>query len=311
MWRQAWSPDSRWFLTVGPGVLTLWDPATGRRVAERSYEDGYGVITAFTADSLQVHVHDRQGNLETLDLPSLRRSAGPVEVGDVKAMAADPRDGSVLALARDASMTRLDPGTGRVLATGPAGLVADEYDDGEPLGRMLSPDGSRLAAHHPDGGVRLLDTEALAWLDTERSSGLVRRRHRLRPRRQPVRLPRRRSGPALGRPHRGLPGEHPSPGWRPDAAVAYLRDGSGLLVTSPDGRTWTLDTRPAAWLERAVRSPVATSPATSGRGTSPSGTTRSPVRNGPEHRPRTCLLRRRNISLTPSVTSLGSGRCAF
>lgn len=251
VWRQDWSPDSRWFLTIGPGVLTLWDPTTGRRVAERSYEDGYGVITAFTADSLQVHVHDRRGTLETLDLPSLRRSAGPVEVGDVKAMAADPRDGSVLALGRDASMTRFDPVTGRVLASGPAGLVADEYDDGEPLGSMLSPDGSRLAAHHPDGGVRLLDTETLEWASTGTAAvsadGNIAFAHD---------GSQFASLAAEGvRLWDGRTGEYqasiPLPGGTTDAAVAYLGDGSGLLVTSPDGRTWTLDTRPASWLERA------------------------------------------------------------
>ncbi len=35
--------------------------------------------------------------------------------------------------------------------------------------------------------------------------------------------------------------------------MAYLRDGSGIVVAGVDGRTWTVPADPSAWLERACR----------------------------------------------------------
>ena len=43
------------------------------------------------------------------------------------------------------------------------------------------------------------------------------------------------------------------PAGTPEAWLSYLPDGTGLLVTAVDGSTWTVDTRPSAWLERACR----------------------------------------------------------
>ena len=45
----------------------------------------------------------------------------------------------------------------------------------------------------------------------------------------------------------------PMPGSSPDAWMAYLPDSSGLLIAAVDGSTWTVDTRPSAWVERACR----------------------------------------------------------
>jgi hypothetical protein len=37
------------------------------------------------------------------------------------------------------------------------------------------------------------------------------------------------------------------------SSIAYLPDGSGLLIASADGRTWVVDTRMSTWVERACR----------------------------------------------------------
>ena len=47
----------------------------------------------------------------------------------------------------------------------------------------------------------------------------------------------------------GIPLPDPPTG----ATVSYLPDGAGLLVSALDGRTWTVDTRLATWVERACR----------------------------------------------------------
>ena len=36
-----------------------------------------------------------------------------------------------------------------------------------------------------------------------------------------------------------------------DVSIAYLPGGKELLVSAIDGRTWTVDTRPSDWAERA------------------------------------------------------------
>ncbi len=61
VWVHAWSPDSKWFLTVGPGLLSLWDSDTGLLVGERKYGNGIVVVPTFSADGEQVHVYDRFG----------------------------------------------------------------------------------------------------------------------------------------------------------------------------------------------------------------------------------------------------------
>ena len=45
----------------------------------------------------------------------------------------------------------------------------------------------------------------------------------------------------------------PLPDATTGATVAYLPGGDSLLVSAPDGRTWTVDTHLAAWVERACR----------------------------------------------------------
>ena len=224
------------------------------------------MITAFTADSLQVHVHDRRGNLETLDLPSLRRSAGPVEVGDVKAMAADPRDGSVLALARDASMTRLDPGTGRVLAdrTGRAG--------GRRVRRRRAPRqhavAGRLAARRPPSRRRRAPARHRGpRVDRHRDSGRVRPTGT-----SPSPTTGASSPPS---PPVGSGSGTVAPGSTRPASLCRAAPPTRPSPTSATGRgCWSphrtggpgpsTPSRRPGW-NAPVRSPVATSPATSGR----------------------------------------------
>jgi hypothetical protein len=38
-----------------------------------------------------------------------------------------------------------------------------------------------------------------------------------------------------------------------DVSIAYLPDSSGLLLSATDGRTWTVKTRVATWVQRACR----------------------------------------------------------
>ncbi len=252
VWQHTWSPDSRWFLTVGPGVLTLWDPDTGRKAGERRYADGVGVAATFSADGERIHVHDRVGDLETLDRATLRPAVDSVAVDDVRVLAPHPRDGTVLGLTGDGSIVRVDPDTGRVVASGPAGqLSPDDYDTDEPLG-ALSPDGTLMAVRHPDGVIRLLDTDTLEWVGEESSIGwdgdisyapdgsqfasVVADR---------IRIWDGRTGAYQA----GIPLPDDATG----ATVAYLADSGGLLVSALDGRTWTVDTRLTVWVERACR----------------------------------------------------------
>jgi hypothetical protein len=116
---------------------------------------------------------------------------------------------------------------------------------------VLAPDGTRFVAVNQDEQLQLIDVDtwkwsgpALAWGDDfylfspdgAQVAHLEDDRLTLRD---------------------GTTGEHrasiPLPSVVPDARMAYFPDGSGLLITGVDGRTWTVDTRPGAWLERVCR----------------------------------------------------------
>ena len=207
-----------------------------------------GAVATFSAHGDRIHVHDRFGNLETLDRATLRPAYDTFSVGSVTAMVPHPTDGTVLGLRSDGSIIRVDPEAERVLATESLGL---EYDLGEYIGGALSPDGSSLAARHPEGGVRLLDTDTFEWVgeaspiddvgnvsfapDGSQFASVVTGW---------VRLWDGRTGAYQA----GVP----LPDVASDATVAYLPDGGGLLVSAPDGTTWTVDTRLTAWVERSV-----------------------------------------------------------
>lgn len=252
VWFHAWSPDARWFLTVGPGVLTVWDASTGRMVGERTYAKNVGVLATFNPVGDRIHVYDRFGKLETLDRATLRRVGDTITVGDVQALIPHPQDGTVLGIRSDGSIIRVDAEGGRVLATGrPRRVHPGYHDDGYYRG-ALSPDGSLMVAQHPSGGVRLLDTDTFEWVGEE----------------SPIEWGRNVAYAPDGsqfasvdadwiRLWDGRTGAYqagiPLPDSGADATVAYLPDGAGLLVSAVDGRTWTLDPRKTAWLERACR----------------------------------------------------------
>ncbi|WP_377642440.1 BTAD domain-containing putative transcriptional regulator [Oryzobacter terrae] len=252
VWFHAWSPDSRWFLTVGPGVLTVWDAGTGRMVAERDYAGNVGVLATFSPRGDRLLVHDRAGRIETLDRATLRPVGDPVTVGQVRVLVPDPRGGTVLAFRDDGSVLRVDSTGGGVLATSPAGLVGPgDHDDGYYQG-AISPDGAVVVAQHPGGGVRLLDTTTWTWVGQASPVGWGRNVAYAPDGRQFasvdadwVRLWDGRTGAYQS----GVPLPGPVPG----ATVAYLPDGAGLVVSAVDGRTWTVDTRAAHWVERACR----------------------------------------------------------
>nr|MBA2769726.1 WD40 repeat domain-containing protein [Sporichthyaceae bacterium] len=252
VWFHAWSPDARWFLTVGPGVLTVWDAGTGRMVGERTYAKNVGVLATFSPVGDRIHVYDRFGKLETLDRVTLRRVGDTITVGDVTALVPHPQDGTVLGIRSDGSIIRVDAEVGRVLATAPRGRVdPGDHDDGYYQG-ALSPDGSLMVAQHPDGGVRLLDTDTFEWVGEE----------------SPIEWGRNVAYAPDGSQFASVDADwirlwdgrtgayqagNPLPDLTSGATVAYLPDGAGLLVSAVDGRTWTVDTRKTAWLERACR----------------------------------------------------------
>ncbi len=252
VWFHAWSGDSRWFLTVGPGLLTVWDAGTGRMVAERRYAENVGVLATFSARGDRLFVHDQAGRIETLDRATLDRVGDPVTVGGVQVMVPDPKDGTVLAFRGDGSAIRVDPTGGGVLATSPAGLVAPgDHDDGYYRG-ATSPDGALVVAQHPGGGVRLLDTTTWTWVGQVSPFSWGRNVAYAPDGRQfasvdgdRVRLWDGRTGVYQS----GVPLPEPVP----DATVAYLRDGTGLVVSAVDGRTWSVDTRTSEWVARACR----------------------------------------------------------
>lgn len=252
VWFHAWSPDARWFLTVGPGVLTVWDADTGRKVGERTYAKNVGVLATFSPGGDRIHVYDQFGKLETLDSVTLRRVGDTITVRDVTALVTHPQDGTVLGIRSDGSIIRVDPEAGRVIEAGSAGLVyPGDHDDGYYQG-ALSPDGSLMVAQQPDGGVRLLDTDTFEWVGEESPIEWGR---------NVAYAPDGSQFASVGadwiRLWDGRTGAYqsgiPLPDRASGATVAYLPDGAGLLVSAVDGRTWTVDTRTSNWVDRACR----------------------------------------------------------
>ena len=241
VWDYAWSPDARWFLSIGPGVLSIWDPKTGRLVDERTYAKGVGVLAAFSPDGDRIYVHDRYGNLQTLDRATLQPKNNAISVGDVEAIVPHPRDGSVFALLPDGSIRRIDPYSGTVLATGTAEYVG-----------AVSPDGSLLAAGHPDGGVRLLDTDTFEWVGAPTQTGggsnvvyAPDGSQFASAQRDRIRLWDGHTG--------GYLASIPLPSQTAEPSISYLPDSTGLLVAALDGRAWTVDTRTSTWVQRACK----------------------------------------------------------
>jgi WD40 repeat protein len=152
----AVSPNGSLVATIGEGAVFLWDVDSGELVKRTAVEDFIGMNTMFSPDGSRL--------VMTGVLPDL--STGSVRVWDITSdgeltvlwegetslppVADLSPDGSILfvTLASDVSDRHgivLDPVTGHVLTT----------LDIQGIAPAFSPDGTLLAAGHPDGTVRL------------------------------------------------------------------------------------------------------------------------------------------------------------
>jgi WD40 repeat protein len=262
----AWSPDARWFVTTGPGFVTLWDARTGRKVATRAYPVGVVVGAAFSHDNGRIHVDDRSGHLETLDRPSLQPAGEPVAFrGDAASLLPNPVNGTVLVLEDNGSIARIDPVARAVEYSRPGLLPSAEGQVA-----AFSPDGSLLATVHSDGSLRLLDANTFEWVGEpsrrqwgfshgEWGFGLAyapdgSQFASMEPDR--IGLWDGASGAYLTSVPLGslAPSAEQATGTlAPGSSIAYLPDGRGLVIASADGRTWVVDTRMSTWVERACR----------------------------------------------------------
>ena len=246
----VWSPDSRWLLSWRDGgIFRLWETVTGRLVAQRRLTGG--VVPAFSPSSDQVYVNVIDENiLLVLDRATLKPARAAIELGTpVLGVVPHPDDGSVFALAQEGEVLRVEPDTGDVAPVAPPGtfplrtVEADVSHDGT---RFLGPN-----LNADDTEVQLVD--ATNW---ERLGTAAPRDERygtfdLSPDgMQFATLAADRLvlfDGATGARQATVP----LPLLTPEARLTYLPDSSGLLVAGIDGRTWTVDTRPASWVDRA------------------------------------------------------------
>ena len=116
---------------------------------------------------------------------------------------------------------------------------------------VLSPDGTRFAAVNSDDQLQLRGVATWTWFgpafDWGDDSFLFSPDGRQVAHLEDDRLSLRdgRNGEVLAR--------LPMSDLVPEARMAYLPDGSGILVAGLDGSTWTVPAEPSAWLERARR----------------------------------------------------------
>lgn len=251
----AWSPDGHTFVSSSSARVSSWDPTTGTLLAEHDYPGYWPAVLAFGLDG-DLFVRDGHGAIETLDPSTMRVLHGTATVtAGVPGLVAHPRDGTVLALKSNGSITRVNSASGAVVATSRASLLSAEG-----IG-AISPDGSRLAVADSDGHLRLLDVDTLTWVGgpsrTEWGHNVVYAPDGSQfasVQADRVRLWDGRTGayeasvPLADLPASGLLGPA---SLGPGVSVAYLPDSRGLLVAAADGRTWTVDTRTGEWVRRA------------------------------------------------------------
>ncbi len=253
----VWSPNSRWRLTIGPGVLSLRDAETGRLVEQRSYRPGVRVLAAFGADGKTVYVDDRAGHLESLARATLQPVREPVAFAhDAVSLLPDPHGETLLVLKEFGSIAWVDPANGEILQSTRELLTTQDRL------AAISPNGSVLAAVDSSGYVRLIDAETLAWAeDPSLREGFDvvyapdgSQFASVQPDR--IRIWDGRTGAyqaSIPLPNLPATGVWSTASLGPGMTIAYLPDSKGLLVASADGRIFTVDTRMSTWLERACR----------------------------------------------------------
>jgi WD40 repeat protein len=247
VWTSVWSPDSRWLLTTGPGVISVWDARNGGLVDERRYQQGTAVLAVFSSDSERIHVENGYGLVETLERSTLHRVYPWMRLGSVEVMTlvAHPRDGSVIAVREDGSFVRFDPASQTIVDSVGAGFLARETE-----GVAVSPDGSVMLTVQPSGLTSLLDLATHRWLgEGFDSDGVVKAVYSPDGRQFAVAQPDRIKlwDGATGAYQASLP----IPSGTATVSMSYLPDSDHLLVASDDGRVWTVDTHRKDWFDRA------------------------------------------------------------
>jgi hypothetical protein len=247
-WYHLFSPDSRWLLAWREGAsIRLYDTRTARLVASRGFfpkRDG-GPLFVFSRSGDQVYLADAQDTrLLVLDRATLKPARAPIELPtNVLELHPHPDDGTLYAVTQAGAVLHVRPDVGEVVQVADPGTFPP---DSQTL--VLSPDGRRIAAVNPADQLQLIDVDTWEWFGPAFEW----------------------NGPFLFSPDGGevahLEGDRLTlldagtgerrasislPNVVPEASMAYLPDGSGLLIAGLDGRTWTVDTRTGAWLERA------------------------------------------------------------
>ncbi|CUR54113.1 putative Transcriptional regulator, SARP family [metagenome] len=248
----AWSPDSRWLVAVdgpvrGPRrVVTVWDASTGSvSVRTERFSAREGAVRArFSQDAATVFIHDGTW-LHTLDRATLRRRYPATPARSDSADLVPHPDGSVLVLqGYDGSFLRVDPRTRAVVDQSGPGLLSTEDLQG-----VVSADGTRMWVTGPQVRTRLLDLETKQYLGPDAGWQWGAPALSADGRQFAV------AGQGRIRLWDGQTGEYqaslPLPGRVGDYAITYRPDGSGLVIVSTSGGTWTADTRTDRWDERA------------------------------------------------------------
>ena len=244
----AFSPDGRWFLAIcGDQVMRVWDTRTGRLIAERP-DVRERWTAAFASGSDLIYLSDNyDGLVRPLHRTTLEQAGTAIRAGfDVTAVLPDRATGTVLALT-DQWVGRFDPAHQRELV--PPTLARLTTDRVIPA---LSPDGTRLMGLDTARRVRLMDLATGEWLTpATRADWAPEYTFAYSPDGSQVAS----AGPDRIRIWDGHTGAYqgslPLPERAPDSSIAYLPDSSGLLVTTLEGSSWTVPTRPSAWVERA------------------------------------------------------------
>jgi hypothetical protein len=157
-------------------------------------------------------------------------------------------DGTVIAVTSDGAVLRVAPGSGLVQRVAGAGTLRDDTWDVE-----ISQDGTRLLGPlvtDDDDEVGLLETSGWKRLGRAAWDGQLGR-YDLSP--DGTQLATLEADQLVL--HDGREGARIAsislPGALSQPSLSYLPDSSGVLLTGLDGRTWTVPTRPEAWVARA------------------------------------------------------------